>query len=212
MSAFRDFCDNGCESLKKKGVGLCLALALLLCGCGAEKDISGAQTALDFRKAMLEGTCAFEMVLAASYDEEVYAFTVQGKSRAEEGTDMTITAPEILQGLCAHVDEDGAKIVFEDTEAGFGPLGALAFSPMAAPQKISAAWREGHIEYTGREDGMLRVSYLLGYGEQALGVDTWFEAGIPIRAELSCDGVCFLQAEFLSFSITPTKIAAPGAA
>ena len=112
---------------------------------------------------------------------------------------MTITAPETLAGLNAQSSGEEAKLVFEDTEASFGPPDGLGVCAMSAPALMCEAWTSGYVQQTGREEGLLHVTYLCGYGEDELRVDTWFQEGTPLRAELSQDGRMAVQIDLSGF-------------
>lgn len=174
------------------------ALLTLLCAC-AGKAPDTAQQALTFRTQTLENDCAFQAAITASFDDCVAEFTLSCEHTARGGTAMTILSPETLEGITAQTDETGAKLVFEDAEASFGTLEVLGLSPMAAPQLITSAWESGYIAYTGTEDGLLRVTYTCGYGEDAYTVDTWFADGIPVHAEVSRAGKTAVQIDVTDY-------------
>ncbi len=174
------------------------ALLTLLCAC-AKTTPDTAQQALTFRQAVIQNDCAFEAKITADFEDTVAEFSLSCRHTARGGTEMTITAPETLEGLTAQTDETGAKLVFEDAEASFGTLDGLGLSPMAAPQLVTSAWESGYIAYTGTEDGLLRVTYTCGYGEDAYTVDTWFADGSPLHAEISREGWTAVQIDVAEF-------------
>ena len=187
--------------MHQKIAALALALGMLLCGCKAAKETDGAQQALDFRSRLLNGGCSFQAELTADYGTFVQEFSLACEYSAQEGTRMCIQAPESLAGICAEVSKDGAKLVFDGTEAAFGDLAGRKVSAMAAPQILASAWAESYISLTGKEDGALRVTYLSGYDEDELTIDTWFSDGAPVRAEIACGGRTVLQAKITDFII-----------
>lgn len=174
---------------------LALTVGLVLSGCAAKKEDAALQQALDFRQEMLAGECAFTAQLTADFEDYVCAFCVSCVHAPQGATELTILSPQALSGLHAHTDASGAKLVFDDTEAAFGTLTARGLSPMAAPQLLAQAWESGYIAYAGMEGERLRVSVLLGYGEEALGIDTWFQNGAPVYAELADGERTVIQAE-----------------
>ena len=177
---------------------MALALLTLLCAC-AGKAPDTAQQALTFRTQVLENDCAFDAKITADFEDSVAEFSLSCEHTARGGTELTILAPQTLEGITAQTDETGAKLVFDDTEASFGTLAGLGLSPMAAPQLITSAWESGYIAYTGTEDGLLRVSYTCGYGEDAYTVDTWFADGSPLHAEISREGWTAVQIDVAEF-------------
>lgn len=179
-------------------MALAPALLTLLCACG-QNPPDAAQQALTFRTQVLENDCAFEAKITADLEDTIAEFSLSCRHTARGGTEMTITAPQTLEGITAQTDETGARLVFEDTEASFGTLDGLGLSPMAAPQLFTSAWESGYIAYTGTEDGLLRVSYTCGYGEDAYTVDTWFADGRPLHAEISREGQTAVQIDVAEF-------------
>lgn len=188
-----------------KLAALTIGLTLALCACAGKTEQNAAQQALNLRQKLLNGTCSFQAELTADYGEYVSEFSAACMHSAEDGTTMTILAPQTLAGLTAQADKTGARIVFEDTEAAFGTLTKLKLSPMAAPQLLAQAWESGYISLTGTEDGALHVTYLLGYDEDELTIDTWLKNGAPEYAEIACGGQTVLQAVLTDFTIQEAK-------
>ena len=172
---------------------------LLLAGCGTKR--SNTQDALDFRTRLLEaGGCTFDAALTAQYGETAAQFSMHCAVSLEQGADMTLTAPETLRGITAHVDRSGAKLVFDGAEIGFPPLAGGRLAPMCAPWLLADGLAGGYIAWTGVEDGALRVTYLCGYGTDELALDVWFDGDVPSRAELGYDGQTLLCAELTNFT------------
>ena len=174
------------------------ALLTLLCACAGNTPDT-AQQALTFRQAVLQNDCAFDAKITADFEDTIAEFSLSCEHTARGGTKLTVLAPQTLEGITAQTDETGAKLVFEDAEASFGTLAGLGLSPMAAPQLITSAWESGYISYTGTEDGLLRVTYTCGYGEDAYTVDTWFADGSPLHAEISREGWTAVQIDVAEF-------------
>ena len=68
---------------------------------------------------------------------------------------------------------------------------------------MGRCWAEGYIDAAGKEDAYLRVTYLDGYGDRELTVDTWFlaESGWPVRAEIASNGETLLKLELTNFTM-----------
>ena len=112
--------------------------------------------------------------------------------------DITVTAPETLEGITAHVTGDGGKITYEGMSAEFGLLANGNVSPAAAPAITAACWQREYISAAGQEDdGLYRVTYEKDYDEKRLIVDTWFKNDLPIYAE-----VCYNNQRILKLTIT----------
>ena len=188
--------------LRNKLTALLLALTALLCACtGKPATQDPAQRALDFRQALLENGCSFEAEITADFEDYVCSFTLSCEDSPDGGIRMRILAPETLAGITAQIEGEQAKLVFDDTEAAFGTLSGLGISPMAAPAYLGQAWRSGYMQFSGIEDGTLHVTYLCGYGDDEIRVDTWFSDGAPVRAELSCDGHTTVQIDVTDFKL-----------
>ena len=188
--------------LRNKLAVLFLALPALLCACtGNPAEQDPAQRALDFRQALLESGCSFQAEITADFEDYVCSFTLSCEEASDGGMRMQILGPETLAGITAQVEGEQAKLVFDDTEAAFGTLSGLGISPMAAPARLAQAWRSGYIQFSGTEDGSLHVTYLCGYGDDEIRVDTWFSDGAPVRAELSCDGHTTVQIDVTDFKL-----------
>ena len=161
------------------------------------------QRALDFRTALLQsGGCAFTAEVTADYGEQVYRFTMDCTWSPDGGAALTLTAPQTLEGIRAEVSADGARVAYEDTEVGFAELAGGRVSPMRLPYLLAESWYRGYISACGWEDGVLRATYLLGYDEDEITVDTWLDAsGLPVRAAVSYQGQTLLKAELHHFSL-----------
>ena len=171
-------------SLKKTSV--ILMLLLLMSGCGRE---SPTQRALDFRTSLLasEG-CSFTAEIRADYGEKLYDFTLTA-DYTQEQTRLTVQVPEEIAGISAVVTKDGAKLEFDDVALDFGKLANGYVSPVTVPWLLGQCWMGEYISCAGSDGEYYRVTYLRGYEEEELTVDTWFDAeGIPVRAEVAYGG------------------------
>lgn len=161
------------------------------------------QQALDFRTALTEaGGCTFAAETEVSCEDEVFRFSMDCGYETGGGAALCLTAPQSLAGIGAEVFADGARVVYEDTQVGFAALAGGRASAMQLPYLLAESWYRGYISACGREDGFLRATYLLGYDEDEMTVDTWFDAsGLPVRAAVSYQGQTLLKAELRNFSL-----------
>lgn len=161
------------------------------------------QQALDFRTALTAaGGCTFTAQTEVNYGEEVFRFTMDCGYEAGGGISLTLTEPQTLAGIGAEITPDGARVVYEDTEVGFSGLADGRASPMRLPYLLAESWYRGYISVCGREEGLLRATYLLGYDEDEMTVDTWLDdSGLPVRAAVSYQGQTLLKAELRNFSL-----------
>lgn len=178
------------------------AALLLLCGC-AGGQASAMQRALDLRTAIqAAGGCAFTAEVTADYGTQVFCFTMDCTYDTAAGAGFTLREPQTLAGIHAEVSADGARVSYEDTTVGFAPMAGGRLAPMALPYLLGSGWDAGYICAAGQEGEWIRVTCLLGYGEEELRLDTWLdEAGLPVHGEISYDGQTLLTAEIKDFSL-----------
>ena len=178
---------------------------LLLCcmyfvGCTGQKTQPG-QEALDFRTDLMEhGGCCFTANIAADFGERVYMFTLACETNAGE-TRLKVIEPEMIAGIAATVSSDGIKLTFDDAELDFGKLANGYVSPVTVPWLLAQCWMGEYIAWSGADGELDRVTYLRGYDEAELTVDTWFSDGVPQHAEILYDDVRCLTVEILDFKM-----------
>lgn len=175
---------------------------LLLTGCAASTQ-EPAQKALEFRTDLMEaGGCSFTAEIAADYGAHVYKFAL-ACSYADGKAQLEVLSPENIAGIRAETSGDGTALIFEDDELEFGQLANGVVSPVAAPWLLVQCWVQEYIAYAGTDGEMERVTYLRGYHEDELAVDTWFDGGVPTYAEMAYDGIRCLTMEILEFQMIP---------
>ena len=197
--------------LRKKFALLLTLISIFLTGCAAK---SPAQQPLTFRTALLEaGGCSFtaavtveadpDIIVINDYGETTADFTLDASFAPDTGASLTVTAPETIAGITAHVKDSTADVSFDDTQLGLGSLANGRLAPLAAPYVLGQSWAGAYIDSTGTEDGLLRATYRLGYDKQELVVDTWFteEPFTPQYAEISADGRMVLSIRISNFAM-----------
>ena len=187
--------------LRKKFALLLTLISIFLTGCAAK---SPAQQPLTFRTALLEaGGCSFTAAVTADYGETTTDFTLDASFAPDTGASLTVTAPETIAGITAHVKDSTADVSFDNTQLGLGSLANGRLAPLAAPYVLGQSWAGAYIDSTGTEDGLLRATYRLGYDKQELVVDTWFteEPFTPQYAEISADGRMVLSIRISNFAM-----------
>ena len=178
---------------------LVLLLCVLLSGCAKGQD--PAQSALDLRTGLMEsGGCSFAADVIAHYDDRMYEFSMTCLHDREE-TRLEVTKPEILAGITASVQSDSTQLEFDGTVLDFGKLANGYVSPVEAPYLLVECWRSAYIAWAGADGTQERITYLRGYEEQELTVDTWLENGCPTYAEVTYDGVRCLAITITDFQM-----------
>lgn len=182
----------------KKLIALC-ACVILLAGCSALPK-QPTQHAVDFRTALMgaEG-CKFTADVTAEYEDRVYAFTLQTETIGGETT-LQVLSPESIAGIQATITEEGAKLEFDSAILDFGKMANGYVSPVSAPWLLEQCWRSAYIAYAGPDEDYERVTYLQGYQEAELSVDTWFLDQSPVYAEVVWNDIRCLQMEIKDFA------------
>ena len=85
---------------------LCVPMiALLLAGCGRLEVSEAEQLALVIRGEYLEAeSCLTQVSLTADYGQRVYQYEREASVTPEETT-LTLTAPETVSGVVAHLQD-----------------------------------------------------------------------------------------------------------
>lgn len=154
--------------------------------------------AITFRGKLLSaGGCSFTAQILADYGDTVHSFTVDCEGDAEGNLSLRVTAPETIAGIEAKLSEDGGEITYEGLALGFGLLAGEQISPAAAPGLALGCWCREFILSAGREAERYRASYEKKISNKVLLIDTYFENGIPISAEL-----CYNDSRIISMQIS----------
>ena len=183
----------------RKSLVVLLLLPLLLCGCEKRRGVT--QEALTFRTQLMQaGKCSFTADMKVDYGSRIYEFSVITSYTPDE-TKLTIQSPEEISGICATVTKNGTKLQFQETELEFGKLANGNISPVSAPWLLVQCWIGEYIASSGADADMERVTYLRGYAENEVTVDTWFsEKSVPVYAEFIYDGFRCLCVDIRDFS------------
>lgn len=185
--------------MRWKQIILTLLVLFGLTGCGSRSD--PAQQALDFRTALMqESGCSFTAQVTASQQDKVYNFTMQCRYQDGAG-ELTVTEPSSIAGIQAVVEEDGTRLAFDGAELDFGKLANGLISPVAAGWLLAECWHSGYIAYAGADAAQQRVTYLRGYNEEELTVDTWFTGQTPTYAEVLWNGSRCLTVTITNFQM-----------
>ena len=150
---------------------------------------------------MEAGGCSFTAAVTADYGDRVYQFTM-ACSHTSDGTRLEVLEPEIIAGIAATVSEDGAQLEFDGAALEFGQLANGFVSPVSVPWLLAQCWMEEYIAYAGSDGDLERVTYLRGYNDEELSIDTWFSGSVPTYAEVVYDGARCLTVEITNFQMT----------
>ncbi len=188
----------------KKLIPFALSLALLS-GCAGTETAKPSQKALDFRTALMEaGGCSFTAEVTADYGTRVYDFTLDCDYTVDAEAHLTVTSPENISGIEATVSADGGQVEFDGASLDFGRMANGYVAPMSIPWLLGSCWLKGYISSAGADGELERITYLQGYNEAELTLDTWLDSNeIPIRCEVSWDGTRCLTVALSNFQLNP---------
>lgn len=174
-----------------------LILIFLLSACASKS--SGQELALDIRADLLKAAkIELKTDVTADYGDRVYQFTFAYTGNADAG-EITITAPEDIAGLKAHVSVSGGTISFDGAELDTGPLSGDGLSPAASVPVLLSQWQSGAIsgcnyEKLGKNDALAVTTAVT----ETVSQRTWFDVKtrLPLRSELSQNGKMVIACSF----------------
>ncbi len=189
-----------------------ILLLALLCACGGGNADNELVLSLreDFQNM---DAWSGEMELTADYGQRVYAYSVSFTGDREEGTTLTITAPEEAAGITAVAKEGQTWLDYDGVRLETGPLDPQGLSPMDALPALLTELETGTVAEVGTEtDGDLsRLRLTLRDPEVTPGTGRetvfWFDKAQKtlLRAELRNDGATVVSCVFSSFTMTIPK-------
>ncbi len=175
-------------------------LCLLLTGCQGEQPPT--QKALDLRTGLLNaGGCAFTAAIGADYEDRSYEFTVACTYHADGETVVTVLQPEEIAGIKAVISDHRASLEFEDLALDFGPMANGNVSPMEACRLLADCWTGAYISACGPDGDLERITYLDGYEDDQLTVDTWVDGTVPVYAEVTYEGLRCITMQLTDFTL-----------
>lgn len=189
-----------------------ILLLALLCACGGGNADNELVLSLreDFQNM---DAWSGEMELTADYGQRVYDYSVSFTGSQEEGTTLTITAPEEAAGITAVAKEGQTWLDYDGVRLETGPLDPQGLSPMDALPALLTELETGTVAEVGTEtDGdlsLLRLTLRDPEGTPGTGRETvfWFDKAQKtlLRAELRNDGATVVSCVFSSFTMTIPK-------
>ena len=182
----------------------CLLPLLLICcltltACSRSRSEEAVR---DFAVRLNETeTLSFTAGVRAEYAKKTARFTLRYEED-ETGGHVTVLAPELIQGISAHVSPGSTTLEYDTVVLDTGSLDSLGLSPLSSLPAAVRAMRLGHIDSVWEEDGR-RVAQF--EPDDQLRCTVWFEkdAMRPVRAELMTDGRVTVYLEFRDWSEGP---------
>ena len=177
----------------------CVMMVMVLSGCQGQREPT--QKAIDFRTALLgAGGCSFTAVIDADFGDRVYTFSVACTFQTDGSAELEVLQPQEIAGIKAHMDGQSTQLEFQDMILDFGVMADGKVSPMEACPLLGRCWADAYISCAGADGELERVTYLHGYEDEELTVETWLDAaGLPVYAEIIHEGKRCLTLQISNF-------------
>ncbi|NLM83129.1 MAG: hypothetical protein GX189_00250 [Clostridiales bacterium] len=195
----------------KRAVALLLTIALLPLAASCRISGRSAQRLSQAIRDKIKNasTVTLSVNVRADYVDRVYDFSFSFTGGGEGG-EITITAPESIAGLKAHLSKSGTRLEYDGAFLDTGPLTWDGLSPAEAVPLLLDQWREGYISNTSYEKlGDTDAFVIATEVSDSISQRTWFdrESLLPLRSELSENGRLVLTCEFThaSFGEAPDQ-------
>ena len=173
-----------------------LALCLLLTACGKSRGEASVRELTE--RLNQTQTLSFTAGVRAEYAQKTARFTLRYEED-ESGGRVTVLAPELIQGISAHVTPGSTTLEYDSVVLDTGSLDSLGLSPLSSLPVLVRAMRVGHVDSVWEEDGKTVCSF---EPDDLLRCTVWFEKGSmrPMRAELITDGRVTVYLEISDWS------------
>ena len=185
--------------------GICIFLALILMifapGCGPKRNESDAARVREHYTSSSE-TVYNNVTLRTDFGDRVMDFTVNYTRRPDGSGHMSVIAPELISGIEAELDRDGATLKYDGLALEMGRLPGTGLSPLESLPFIVSQWDGGYVTQTARERRAGREFLTLitshAAGAASLEVITMFDRDTlaPETAELYVNGYLTVTAFF----------------
>ena len=197
--------------MRKRLCALMMTLILLLTACGGGGGNEAEEKLAEIRGRYLEMTaCSGHADMTADYGQRVYSFGVDFSWQREGETLLTLTAPELVAGVTAHIAAGETALEYDGTMLETGPLDSAGLSPVDVVPALLAYAREGFAAECAMEEAegtpqKLHVICRDPETEPGLGIEAglWFDwsTGALLRGEISDSGVTVLQCDIAGFTM-----------
>lgn len=183
-----------------KRLWVLLVCCVFLLGCSRED--SGIDDALSLRQNLLNcKTCSFDCTVTADYAERIVTFTMECNIEDSGCIRFSVTEPESISGISGYIEENGAKLTFDDQVLLFPMLADGYISPVCAPFLMLQCLKGGYIHSVAKvEEGSFTI-YHDSFAGEPLQLDLWTDkANNPISAEILWEGRRILTLDVRNFS------------
>ena len=182
-----------------------MMLMLLLTACGGEEKQEDLTAQLQSQYAAV-ASATMEADITCHYEDEVREYTLLCAYTPESST-VTVLSPANLAGISATVEGGMLSLSYDGVSLDAGSYSAAAISPVAALPKLMEAAAKGYPTEQGEEPVGERTCLRLACdleSDEGILYTTWFdqETLLPLRSEISADGVLVFEVAWSRFEVT----------
>jgi hypothetical protein len=183
-------------------------ILILLAGCsgGSSKTAQAEELALTIREEYAARTAwSAKANLTADYGQRVYTFALTAQGDENE-TALTLTAPETVAGMTAHLKDSGGVLEYDGVWVETGTLDGGGLTPAEALPELIKTARSGYFRSAcwDGDETLLRVDCGDPEGQTGKGreITLWFdrETHALTGGEISWDGARVVSCEILEFT------------
>ena len=191
-----------------------LMMILPLCACTAAKQENPRQLAAAVRSEYLAMTSwRTRADISALYGDVVFEFSVEAQGEQGGESSVTVTAPESVAGITARIRKGEALLEYDGLGLSLGELDDSGLTPVSALPALLKCLKEGYIAdcaWSEAADGrvlLLQCRDPRSDGGAGTGFDLYLDpvSHVPLRAEVSRDGVLVLAIKFDEFTMEMTN-------
>ncbi len=170
--------------MKKLYLPLLLCFTLLLTACGG----ASARGEVEKISASLNELYGlnFTARIRAEYDDRSAEFTLDYTEDAD-GCRVTVTSPEIIKGVSAHISTGETALEYDGVALDTGMLDDFGLSPLSALPILVDAMRGAYID-SAWEEGEELVAVFIPSDELSAEVHFDKYTKLPVSAELASGG------------------------
>ena len=125
---------------------------------------------------------SFDAALRSEYDDKMVDFSVRYVSDAE-GCSVTVTKPDLISGISAHVRKGESELRFDDMILDTGELTDFGLTPMSALPMLIDGVKEGFTDSVWEENGEI-AAHIEATDELSLQLRLDKYSLTPLSAEL----------------------------
>ena len=200
---------------------LMMTLCLGLCACApAGSENKAEQLAMEIRGEYLSMTeCESTVDITADYGQRVYEYSAQLTYTSGAELVLTLTAPELVAGISARIQDGETTLEYDGIRVETGPLDEAGLSPVDAVPALLEYIKGGFIAECGMEEteeGGEQLRLICRDPEEEAGSGRecflWFDpdSHALLGGEISQNGTVMVRCQFNSFHFSlPQENAGP---